>query len=148
MGNRLLHIWLIAVLGALLVILSACSDLIGKPTEIKNGFTEKLTGALKSDYDLTVPDSAEFSEGRMENSIKDPYIHLWFRMPENAIGDMLSSEWKDVSEQVSGDVKGTPAAKVWFKSSEKSAYLFIDTPDNGFVNVFFNGENPSKKWLK
>lgn len=111
-----------------------------------DGFTDKLLEALKTEYGITIPDSAEFIKGNMSLVPQDPSITIYFTLPEDCVEPMLSSDWEE-STTVTTLINETSSDRTWRKEVKKTGFLFVTQPEDGLVTALFSGDNPSSKWL-
>ncbi len=145
MKRKSTYLVLFAMMG--LMILTGCTELIVGTTIIDKGFTESLVDALQNEYGLYIPDSADFVEGEIDQSFRDPSICILFRVPEADFETMISPEWVE-EVNISGDINGIPAENVFTKTAARGGYLYISAPKNGQIDILFYGENPLRNWIK
>ena len=137
---------LICILEAILLLLLATGCDFFKSDFPIDGFTDKLVEALKDEYGITIPDSAEFIKGNIYCGFQDPSITIYFTLPEDCVEPMLSSDW-EVSTTATTVINETAADKTWYKSVKRTGYLFVTQPEDGLVTALLSGDNPSPKWL-
>lgn len=80
------------ILFSVITLMTVCSCSFFNPEKKFNGFTQKIKDALKSNYEMTIPDSAVFIDG-YDISGQDAFIDLFFSIPKEDLDDMLSDKW-------------------------------------------------------
>lgn len=129
----------------LFVILATGCDYFQRDFPI-DGFTDTIVTALKDEYGITIPDSAEFISGHIDRSFQDPAIYITFTVPEEDVEPMLSSDWEEATGRTT--INEVYSDKSWRKSEKRTGHFYVTEPDeDGLVTALFSGDNPLTAWL-
>lgn len=143
--NKKRFLWILEAI--LFVILAAGCDYFYLQRDFPvDGFTDTLVTALKDEYGITIPDSAEFIRGNIARSLQDPAIYITFTVPEEEVEPMLSSAWEEATGQTT--INEVNSDKSWHKHEKRSGRFYVTEPDeDGLVTALFSGDNPRIAWL-
>lgn len=84
------------IAGFLFLVLSTAVFYFGQqPREIKKGFSESLLTVLDTQYDIHIPSSAQFMEGSVQHSFRDPFMRITYSIAMEDRNTAVGSNWKD-----------------------------------------------------
>lgn len=137
-----------AILAVILLLsFSACSFFSTGPLEIKSGFSKKLVSLLSERYELSIPDSAVFIDGRFDRAFRDPSVELCFTVKEEQLEQLFIDNWEETK---SGYHIGLfndrynnlePDGKYEYQKELYTYLLYTDNGD-GTLTCYFTGRHP------
>lgn len=134
---------------AIVSLLSGCAWILGsEPIPIHEGFSDALKDMLRERYELEIPDSAEFESGQMEFSLRDPYIGVYFSVPEADFESMFSDAWYKGEKYNGGAPDGFEAVDGRYYNGKPRAQLYYTEPVDGRISAYFYGVAPDKGNIK
>ena len=138
----------VCILVSLIFALSLTSCAASGPLTIESGFSEKLVTLLSEQYELNIPESAEFGSGYFERAFRDPSVVIYFTVPENEIETLFINNWVKVRSGHTGlfhELDFEPEGSYLY---EKELYtvLLCSEAENGTVKCAFTGRHPEKKF--
>ena len=83
----------VCIFVSLILALSLTSCTASGPLTIESAFSEKLVTLLSEQYELNIPESAEFVSGYFERAFRDPSVVIYFTVPENEIERSVCKGW-------------------------------------------------------
>lgn len=142
-------IFLSFCLFAIVSLLSGCEWILGsEPIPINEGFSDALKDMLRERYELEIPDSAEFESGQMEFSLRDPFIEVYFSVPEADFHSMFSDAWKYEIGYKGGAPDDVEAVGDKYYTGTPWAQLYYTEPVDGRISAYFYGVAPDKGSIK
>ncbi len=134
---------------ALMLTLSGCW--VDEPTDIAAKDFDKAQELMAEQYDLTLPDSAEYVGGFFDNAFRDPSMIVAFSVASEDVEWMLSETWEEgydsslpaYVEEYLG-LSGFLAEKTWRYSGELYTSLWCSADENGRCVCVFSGRHPSR----
>lgn len=138
----------VCFLVSLILALSLTSCMASGPLTIESGFSEKLVALLSEQYELNIPESAEFVSGYFERAFRDPSVVIYFTVPENEIETLFINNWEKVRSGHTGlfhELDFEPKGSYLY---EKELYtvLLCSEAENGRVKCAFTGRHPEKNF--
>ena len=138
----------VCILVSLILTLSLTSCTASGPLTIESGFSEKLVTLLSEQYELNIPESAEFVSGYFERAFRDPSVVIYFTVPENEIETLFINNWAKVRSDHTGlfhELDFEPEGSYLY---EKELYtvLLCSEAENGTVKCAFTGRHPEKNF--
>lgn len=136
-----------AILAILLLLsFSGCTFFSTGPLEIKSGFSKKLVSLLSERYELNVPDSAVFIDGRFDRAFRDPSVIICFTVEADNFEEMFIGNWeKENSGYGHGffenDYSFDPDGGYLYQKELYTCLLYTDNGDGTFT-CYFNGRHP------
>jgi len=119
-------------------------DHLFDPVGIKDGFSEKWLETLKTEYSLSIPESAVYLKGYMELG-RDFSVHMLFTVDAADFDGMFGEGWSE-------DAEGHTFSEEWYDdladgemphrydySKQYTALFFSDADENGTVICVFVG---------
>ncbi len=138
----------VCVFVSLIIALSLTSCNISGPLTIESGFSEKLVALLSEQYELNIPESAQFVSGYFERAFRDPSVVVYFTVPENEIETLFIDNWAKVRSDHTGlfrELDFEPEGNYLYEKELYTA-LLCSKAENGTVKCAFTGRHPEKKF--
>ncbi len=130
----------------LLVVISLSSCQFFKASYTLNSISDVSAVAVVENYGVRFPEDAIFVEGLMYVGIRDPFLRLTVRLPQNEIESIIDESWPPI--RTSTDEDEPLPMQLQRIGDGKSALLQVSDPaEDGTVMVTFYGYDPSEKWL-
>lgn len=135
---------------SVIIALSLCSCTASGPLTIESGFSEKLITLLSKQYELNIPDSAEFVSGYFDRAFRDPSVVVYFTVPEAEFESLFGDNWE--KDNNNNRHKGL-FAELSFESDGSYTYnnelytaLICSEAENGIIHCAFTGRHPNRKF--
>ena len=143
-------IFCIALAVIMLLSFSACSFFSTGPLEIESGFSRKLVSLLSERYELTIPESAVFIDGRFDRAFQDPSVTVCFTVDADELESMFAGNWEeDKSHKHIGlftnDYSFDPDGGYEYQKERYTCLLYTDNGD-GTLTCYFNGRHPGRSF--
>lgn len=136
----------VCVFVSLIVALSLTSCNVSGPLVIESGFSEKLVTLLSEQYELNIPDSAEFVSGYFDRAFRDPSVVIYFTVSENEFESIFADNWtKDRSDHTGlfAELNFEPEGNYSYGKELYTALVYSEA-ENGIINCAFTGRHPGK----
>lgn len=143
-------IFCIALAVIMLLSFSACSFFSTGPLEIESGFSRKLVSLLSERYELNVPESAVFVDGRFDRAFRDPSVIICFTVDADELESMFAGNWEeDKSHKHFGlfknDYSFDPDGGFEYQKERYTCLLYTDNGD-GTLTCYFHGRHPGRSF--
>ena len=134
----------------LLLTFSGCTFFSTGPIEIKSGFSNRLTSLLSERYELNVPESAVFVDGRFDRAFRDPSVTVCFTVDAAELESMFAGNWEeDKSHKHVGlfinDYSFEPDGGYEYQKERYTCLLYTDNGD-GTLTCYFTGRHPGRSF--
>lgn len=134
----------------MLLSFSACSFFSTGPLEIESGFSRKLVSLLSERYELIIPESAVFVDGRFDRAFQDPSVTVCFTVDADELESMFAGNWEeDKSHKHIGlfinDYSFDPDGGYEYQKERYTCLLYTDNGD-GTLTCYFNGRHPGRSF--
>ena len=133
-----------------IIAFSFCSCTASGPLTIESGFSEKLITLLSEQYELNVPDSAEFVSGYFDRAFRDPSVAVYFTVSEAEFETLFGDNWE--KDSYNNRHKGL-FAELSFEPDRSYTYnkelytaLVCSEAKNGIISCAFTGRHPNRKF--
>ena len=143
-------IFCIALTVIMLLSFSGCSFFTTGPLEIESGFSRKLVSLLSERYELNIPESAVFIDGRFDRAFRDPSVTVCFTVDADELEPMFAGNWEeDKSDKHVGlftnDYSFDPDGGYEYQKEMYTCLLYTDNGD-GTLTCYFNGRHPGRSF--
>lgn len=143
-------IFCIALTVIMLLSFSACSFFTIGYLEIESGFSRKLVSLLSERYELTIPESAVFVDGRFDRAFRDPSVTVCFTVDADELESMFAGNWEeDKSHKHFGlfinDYSFDPDGGYEYQHELYTCLLYTDNGD-GTLTCYFHGRHPGRSF--
>ena len=134
----------------MLLSFSGCSFFSTGPLEIESGFSRKLVSLLSERYELIIPESAVFVDGRFDRAFRDPSVTVCFTVDADELESMFAGNWeKETSGYGYGffenDYSFDPAGGYLYQKELYTCLLYTDNGD-GTLTCYFTGRHPGRSF--
>ena len=139
---------IICIAISLAIIFALCSCTVSGPIIIESGFSEKLINLLSGQYEIYIPESAEFVSGSFDKAFRDPSVIIYFTVSETEFETLLGNGWeKDDSDNrhtgLFSELNFEPQGSYSY-TKELYTALICSEAENGIINCAFTGRHPQK----
>lgn len=134
----------------ILLTFSGCTFFSTGPIEIKSGFSNRLTSLLSERYELNIPDSAVFIDGRFTRDFRDPSVVICFTVEADTFEDMFIGNWeRDDKNGYMGHFSNKytfdPDGGYVYQKELYTCLLYTDNGD-GTLTCYFTGRHPGRSF--
>lgn len=140
-----------AILAVILLLsFSGCSFFSIGYLEIESGFSRKLVSLLSERYELNVPESAVFIDGRFDKAFQDPSVTVCFTVGAAELESMFAGNWEeDNSHKHIGlfrnDYSFDPDGGYEYQKERYTCLLYTNNGD-GTLTCYFTGRHPGRSF--
>ena len=143
-------IFCIALAVIMLLSFSACSFFSTGPLEIESGFSRKLVSLLSERYELIIPESAVFVDGRFDRAFRDPSVIICFTVEADELESMFAGNWERENNNyglgfLENDYSFDPDGGYVYQHELYTCLLYTDNGD-GTLTCYFNGRHPGRSF--
>lgn len=133
---------------SLIILFSFCSCTDSTFLYIESGFSEKLTNLLSEQYEVNIPESAEFVSGYFDRAFRDPSVTVYFTVSENDFEKLFGDNWQNDSltnySSLLDDEWNFEIADTYVYGKELYTALICSEAENGIIKCVFTGRHPGK----
>lgn len=150
-GGNIMKKTVCFVLSAILLLtFSGCTFFSIGYLEIESGFSRKLVSLLSERYELNIPDSAVFIDGRFDRAFQDPSVTVCFTVDAAELESMFAGNWEeDKSHKQVGlfinDYSFEPDGGYEYQKERYTCLLYTDNGD-GTLTCYFTGRHPGRSF--